>query len=140
MHNHVVLEHDYATSGTRAIGPMSREGAEAVVEQLAIANTDATRSYTIGYATITRAMVDYLPVAVRAAGHRPESAHLWVESFLAQQAVMATANRIMPEDAAAEVQVLAGRIADLATQPATARVAAASQNAKAAIMHLVNLV
>jgi hypothetical protein len=141
MRNYVVQEH--ITRQTRIITrdgePMTREDAQALRAHLDATNTDAARSYTVGYATITRAMVDYLPVAVRAAHHCPGSSRLWVESFLAQQAIIMTANRLMPEADAAEAQALTGRIAHWATRPASADTVAASQRAKSALLHLVSL-
>ncbi len=136
--NYVVTEHDLITREARTItrtgSPMTREDAHAVLARLEAASADDTRRYTVDHAAITRAMVDYLPVAVRAAAARPGDLLLWLESILAHEAIIATANRTLPEVEAAEVQSLVGHLARLATRDAGAEVVAASQRVKAALL------
>lgn len=63
---------------------------------------------------VTRQMLDYLPVAVRAEAARPESVTLWAEAIRAQRAIIAAADLDLVERDAAKVQELVNVIARLA--------------------------
>lgn len=92
---------------------------------------------------ITRAALDYLPVAVRAAERNPDSNILWFEAVRAQRAVINAGDALavrgaLREAGAAQIQAYVGRIADYATQRPTAHVVAASERLKDRIMALAH--
>lgn len=63
---------------------------------------------------VTRDMLDYLPVTIRAAERRPDSVILWAEAVRAQRAIIAAADLDLTERLAAKVQELVNTICRLA--------------------------
>jgi hypothetical protein len=92
---------------------------------------------------ITRADLDYLPVAIRAADRKPTSLVLWVEAIRAQRAIIDAADElanrgVIREAGAAQIQAYVGRIADYAVMPATAYVVEQSALLKSRVMELIS--
>lgn len=116
---YTIEEHNAATGEvctfTRNGQLMTREDATATADRLALMNVDENRTYrVVDTRAVTRAALDYLPVALRAAERNPDNDALWAESVRAQRAIIAAADATCSEATAADIQGLVGRLADLA--------------------------